>query len=125
MTPGCVLMRAPSSSHLRAAEERADLDEHVVGDRLAGERRAGRAERQVPAAPAGPCEERLHLGHVLRPHDGLGDEPVDRRVGGAAEAVDRPREDARGREDLLEVEDDGRVGGPHRGYSPPTGTSKR
>jgi len=110
---------------VRVSEERPDLDEHVVGHGLAGERGAGGAEREVAATPSGPREERLDVGRVLRAHDGLRDQPVDRRVGRAAQAIDGPREDARRREDLLEVEDDGGVGRAHRGYSPPTGTSMR
>ena len=103
----------PVVEHARAAEVRADLDEHVVAHRLARERGARGPEGHVAAAAGGPGEKLADLAEAARPDDGLGNQAVDRGVSGAAQPVDRPREDAVRREDPLEVPDDSGVGGSH------------
>ncbi len=115
--------------HARLPEEGSELDEHVVAHGLAVERRAGGAEGEVTVLLARPAEELADLGDAARTHDRLRDQPVDRGVGRAAQAVDRPRQHAFGREDALEVLDHARVGlAQHRaahGRGSATGTWKR
>ena len=118
----------PVVEHPGPAEERADLDEDVVAHRLPGERGARGPESQVPAAAGGPGEEVADLAEAARPDDRLRDQPVDRRVGGAAEAVDRARQDAVRGQDALEVAHDSGVRRSHgvsAGGASATGTWKR
>ena len=61
-------------------------------------------------------EQRADLLQVPRPHHDLGDQPVDRRVDAAGEAVDRPGEDA------VRGEDAPQPGGEVLVQGPPTVT---
>ena len=119
----------PVVEHLGGTKERAELDQHVVGDRLARERGAGRAEGQVTAPPARPGEELAHLAEAAGTHDRLGDQTVDRGVGRATQAIDRARQHPFRREDPLEVAGDRGIGGSQprcaQGRASPTGTRKR
>ena len=62
-------------------------------------------------------EEGADFGQVLGAHHGIGDQAIDRRVGGAAQAIDGPTEDALGGQEATEVADQDRIGGPHFAYS--------
>ena len=79
----------PVVEHAGAAEERAELHQDVVAHRLAGERRARGAEGQVAAGGGAPRRGSRAPRPCRGADDRLGDEAVDRGVGGAAQAVDR------------------------------------
>ena len=122
MTPGCDQTRRPSSRTRARVPVGRQLHQHVVAHRLAGERGARGAEGQVPARATAEVEEVADLAQVPRADDGLRDQPVDRGVARAAQAVDRAVEDAAGGDDAAEVGDEAAVG-RLQAHSP-TGTWK-
>ena len=108
----------------------SQLHEDVVGHGLAGQGRAGGAERDPASALARIAQQPAHLVEVLRPDHDLRDQPVDRGVDRAAQPVQRPGQHAVGREQATEVPDEDGIGGRKQrvgaqragASSPPTGT---
>ena len=89
---------APAVEDAARSPKRSQLHEDVVGHGLAGQRRAGGAEREPAPAVLRVAEQRAHLVEVLRADDDLRDQPVDRGVDRTAQTVQRTGEDALGRE---------------------------
>ena len=89
-TPGCARIRAAVVEDARA-RGRTDRSRRARRPTTAWPESDVPAARKVRWRPRrrAQAKQRAHLRGVARTHDRLGDQPVDRRVGRAAQAVDR------------------------------------